>query len=517
MSETGRAGRAPKIAAVIDIGSTAMRMVVAEILPDGEWRRLDRVTRPIPFGRDVFTHGSISPELMRQSVRIFESFKEVLASWQVEDVKIIATSAIREARNRDTFIDRVFIRTGLRVNILEGVEENFLTFIAVQHRVSPLRAQFARSSTLIIEVGGGSTELMLLQRGKMAAAHSLGMGTVRLAQQVNPAYDSASQIEDYLRENIRVTRWLLDAELSLGRVRYFVAVGGDARLAAKVAGRVKGEGYSVVEKSDFVAFLTGLRSSSVDDCVRELGINYTEAEGLVPALLIYNEFLNATEAEQLIVPDVSVREGVLMSFALGTDKLVQREFHSQVVAGAISLGRKYHFDETHALHVAKHALSLFDQLAAEHGLDEHARLQLEVAAVLHDIGNYIRPSGHHKHGQYIVANSEIFGLSRSDLGIISNIVRYHRKSPPTASHISYVSLRREARIIVLKLSSILRVADALDRSHTQRLADFRLERNDDEVLLHCAHKGDISVERFGLEMKRKMFEDVFGYSINIAH
>lgn len=503
---------------MIDIGSTAIRLVVAEIEPDGHWHRLDRAIRPVALGRDVFMSGVLSAESMRQAIKILTGFRELIRGWQLEqeDVRVIATSAIREAKNRDTFVDRVQIRTGFQINIVEGIEENHLTYIAVQDAISTLRPQFSRSSAMILEVGGGTTEIMLLQRGKMVAAHSLRIGTVRMEQQVQPEVNSTERIEEYLRENIRVTREVLNTEMRLDRVRFFVAVGGDARLVARREGRQEGESFWVVEKKDFDRFVSYLRRTTVDETVRELGVSYSEAEGLVPALLTYKLFLDATSADQVIVPDVSIREGVLMSFALGSERLVEEQFYSQVITSAIGLGRKFHFDEKHALHVARLALQIFDQFRDDHGMDKRARLLLEVAAILHDIGNFIRAIGHHKHGQYIVENSEIFGFSRADIRIVGNVIRYHRKSGPNSSHVGYMTLRREHRITVLKLSAILRVADALDRGHAQRVKSITMERQEDDMVFQCEYSGDISVEKYGVQVKGNMFEEVFGYRVVIV-
>ncbi|MFP4302460.1 MAG: HD domain-containing protein [Alkalispirochaetaceae bacterium] len=503
---------------VIDIGSTAIRLVIAEIEPDGNWHRLDRAIRPVALGRDVFMSGVLSADSMRQAIKILTGFRELLRGWQLDqkDVRVIATSAIREAKNRDTFVDRVQIRTGFQINIVEGIEENHLTYIAVQGAISSMRPQFSRSSAMILEVGGGTTEIMLLQRGKMVGAHSLRIGTVRMEQQVQPDVRSTERIEEYLRENIRVTREVLDTEMRLDRVRFFVAVGGDARLAARREGRQEGESFWVVEKKDFDRFVNYLRKTTMDEAVRDLGVSYSEAEGLVPALLTYKLFLDATSADQVIVPDVSIREGVLMSFALGSERLVEERFYSQVITSAIGLGRKFHFDEKHALHVARLALQIFDQFQDDHGMDKRARLLLEVAAILHDIGNFIRAIGHHKHGQYIVENSEIFGFSRADIRIVGNAVRYHRKSGPNSAHVNYMTLRREHRITVLKLSAILRVADALDRAHAQRVRNIKLEREEDDMIFQCDYSGDISVEKYGVQVKGNMFEEVFGYRVVIV-
>lgn len=506
------------IAAVVDVGSSAIRIVVAQLGENGEWERLDRASRPVSLGRDVFISGSLGRDAMQKAIQILTGFRELMNGWQVpqDSIRVIATSAIREARNRDTFVDRVKVRTGLDIEIVEGIEENHLTYLAVQHAVRPMSAQFSRANSMIIEVGGGTTEIMLLQRGKMVAAHSLRIGTVRLEQEGRPLWSDAGQVEEFMRESVRVSHDLLNSELKLERIRYFVAVGGDARQVAHAVGTRDEEHYWKISRHDFQRFLNELRDRSEDEIVRHYNMTYNEAEGLVPALTIYRLFLESTSADHLIVPDVSIREGVLMSFALGSEWAVERQFYGQVIASAANLAKRYHYDETHSRHVADLALSLFDQLQEEHALDRHARMLLEVAAILHDVGTYIRASGHHKHGLYIVQNSEIFGISRDDLRIISNVVRYHRKSLPNSSHSSYASLRREQRMRVSKLASLLRVADALDRGHAQRVRAVEVEVNEGDVILHCDYTGDISIERYGFAGKANMFEEVFGLNVIIA-
>jgi exopolyphosphatase/guanosine-5'-triphosphate,3'-diphosphate pyrophosphatase len=514
----GDAGSDAKIVAVIDIGSTAIRLVVAQMDEDGEWQRLDRATQPVSLGRDVFMSGKLGRESMQQAITTLTRFCELLDGWNVPASarRVIATSAIREARNRDMFVDRVAVRTGLRIEVVEGIEENRLTYLAVQHAVSPMKSTFSRTNSMIIEVGGGTTEIMLLRRGTMVAAHSLRVGTVRMEQQARPMWTDVGQVEDYIRENTRVSLELLDSELKLENIKCFVAVGGDARMAARHVGTRTEEHYWTISRKAFIVFLDDLQARSVDEIIRWLSITYNEAEAIVPALTVYRVFLEFTSAEELIVPDVSIREGVLTSFALGGDSAVEQQFSGQVVASAENLARRYHYDEAHSRHVANLALTLFDQLQREHGMDKRARMLLEVAAILHDIGTYIRASGHHKHGMYIVQNSEIFGISSDDLRIIANVVRYHRKAFPSSSHESYIALRREHRNIVLKAAAILRIADALDRGHAQRVTGVRVDVTDGDVVLHCTHRGDITIERHGLADKARMFVDVFGLDVVMA-
>jgi exopolyphosphatase/guanosine-5'-triphosphate,3'-diphosphate pyrophosphatase len=304
--------------------------------------------------------------------------------------------------------------------------------------------------------------------------------------------------------------------MDLAYVRVFVVAGSDARLASDHAGSELNERCRVIARDDFMAFAEKIRNYNAEECVQKLGISYSDADGLIPGILLIKLFLEQTGTAQVVVPLVSIREGYLIDLALGVDSEQQEEFYSQIIASAVNLGRKFHFDEAHARHVANLCTILFDALAKVHGMDRRLRMMLETAAILHDIGAFIKTSGHNRHGQYIVSNSEIFGLPRDQLDIIANVIRYHHGGRPTQADIEYISLQREERIIVLKMASILRVADALDRGHTQQLKNLSVERRAETIALHAQGVYDISQELIALEEKADYFQTVFGYKVVLS-
>ncbi|MDR2177105.1 MAG: HD domain-containing protein, partial [Treponema sp.] len=319
--------------------------------------------------------------------------------------------------------------------------------------------------------------------------------------------------ERYLNESIRNTAGFLSAEMDLAHVRTLAVTGSDARLAAELAGTELNENCRIIDRQAFIAFAEQIQNYSLEDCVRKFNIPYSDAEGLIPGILVYKLFLEQTDAAQVVVPLVSIREGFLIDLVMGIDSELQEEFLSQIIASAVSLGRKYHYDEPHSRHVADLSVLLFDALGRDHGMGRRERMMLETAAILHDIGMFIRGSGHQKHGQYIVSNSEIFGLHGDEIDIIANVIRYHRGDPPAQSDIEYITLQREERILVLKLAALLRVADALDRGHTQRIKKISLERRAETLLIHAGGVHDLSLEQIGIEQKAGLFQDVFGYKV----
>lgn len=504
-----------RLEAVIEIGATGLRLLVAEIQADGTWVVVDRAERPLALGRDVFTTGIISRESLLQCLAILNRFRELIAGWAIPDTQItvVATSAIREARNRDSILDRVAVKTGFSVRVIDGIEENRLMYLVVEHALQSMADRFVKANSVILDVGGGSTEVMLLQKGKMVAAHSFRMGTVIIEQQVKAMVGSSRDMRRFLAEYIRSTADNLNNELRLDLVKQFIAIGSDARLVARSVGTQLTALLASITRKDFVSFVDRISGYSTEEIVHHFRIGYGDAESLLPGLLAYQLFLEMTSAETVLVPYLSIREGVILSRLAGPDQLVREEFYNQVVASALNLAKRYHFDEDHSRYVTRMALKLFDTLESELALDRHARLLLESAGILHDIGSFIRASDHHIHSQYIISHSDIFGFNKDDMHILSNVVRYHRSELPSQAHPAYAALPRADRTMVLKLSALLRVADALDRGHSQHIGDFDFELTGDTLYLRARGTHDVSLERLALEEKGNLFQDIFGYTM----
>jgi exopolyphosphatase / guanosine-5'-triphosphate,3'-diphosphate pyrophosphatase len=329
----------PRVVAVIEIGSTGIRLVVAEVDGAGGFKVLDRAGKQSRIGRDVFTSGMVSREAVRECMAVLASFRELIRGYGLspKDARVIATSALREAQNRDTFVDRVALQTGFKVTIVEDIEENHLMYLGVQHALQDERKLLSRSNALILEVGGGSTEIMLLRRGRMAGAHSLRIGTVRIDEQVRGAGVSRAYLHQYLEDNVRTACDHLDSELPLESVKTFIVIGSDARLAASrispagqagdasrgasspAASPPGGEAYTIVDRAAFIAFADEVAGLSPEDCVARLRVPWADAEGIGSSLSIERLFLERTGAETVVVPNVSIREGLLLSTSLGHD------------------------------------------------------------------------------------------------------------------------------------------------------------------------------------------------------
>ena len=506
---------ASRLVAAIDIGANSLRLAIAEVLPDGHLEIVDQLQRAAHLGQDTFRRGRLGRQTMRTTVGILRDFHKTLEFYKVGDVRAVATSAVREAANADTFLNRVYIATGLDVEVIDTTEESRLTVSAVR---KALGASIGKKSghVLITDVGGGSTLLTLLQNGEIAASQSLFLGAIRIQETLAPATESHERRMELLRQQVSTALQTVQSQLHLKKIRTLVAVGAGARFAAQHLGSAAGgEDVSSIPRAKFNALVRQTERYTADELVRHHGLNFSDAESLNPALMVYEALLKATRAREILVPQVAMRDGVLLDLARIPGGQEDVSVAEGVLHSALSIAKKYNADLSHGQHVAELALRLFDALQTEHRLAARERLLLRVAGILHEIGGFVSTRAHHKHSYYLIANSEVFGLTREEINVAAHIARYHRRSPPKPAHLEYMALPRPTRMLVSKLAAILRVADALDRNHAQQVRDLRVAKLEDDIVIYVRGVADLTLERAAVAAKGDMFEDIYGMRLRL--
>lgn len=500
--------------AVVDIGASAVRMTVAELAPGRTVRVLEDVGRGVLLGKDTFTRGRLSPATVEAAVQVLEGYRRIMDGYGVVHCRAVATSAVREAQNRDAFVDRVRVRTGLEVEVIDGPEENRLTYMAVREE---LRGQGALETedTLVIEVGGGNVDLSFLRAGAPIHSGTYALGSIRLGQAFASWHGTHEERVRLLRRQILNVVDDLRRELPLDELRRVLFLGGDVRFAAEqILGDSAGGAHArVVQREPFLEFCAQVTALDPEQLLERYRLPSAASETLVPALLAYREFLLTTAASEVMVLAASLRAGLLLDLVRSEAGHGIEDFSGQVLASALALGQKYRFDEPHGRNVAHLAVRLFDELRVQHGLGSRHRLLLEVAALLHDVGMYVNLRGHHKHSQYLLASSDVFGLSRRDMELAANVARYHRRALPQKSHLPYMALDREERVEVDKLAALLRVANALDADHLQKVRDVRVVPEESRIVLEVDGAGDLTMERLAVLARADFLAEAFGVRV----
>ncbi|HUP19665.1 MAG TPA: Ppx/GppA phosphatase family protein [Gemmatimonadota bacterium] len=496
---------------VADVGSNAIRLIAAEFIAPTTYTELVSERLPVRLGHGVYRTGRLDPDAVEGAVRALSRFRDVLDELGIERYRAVATSAVRESEDGRALIRRVRDECGIKLEVVSGVEEIRLVYWAARDRLG-----IEDEPWILADLGGGSLEVALANGEGLIDAESHSIGSVRLYEELENASGKMKRFRRLLDEYLEALRILaFDRPVE---VEGFAATGGNMEDLAALAGAVTDErGVAIVPLDDLDDLIAQLSKMSVEERIEELGLRPDRADVVLPAGLVYARLARMAGVDEIHVPRVGVKEGVMFD-------LVQRlssragygERHARDTrAGAVALGRRFGFEEEHGIHVARLSERLFDALEPIHELEAEDRELLVAAAVLHDVGQRISYNRHHKHSEYLISNSELPGFSPHEVGLVAQIARYHRKADPSPRHEPFAALDEEDQDRVTRLAAILRLADALDREHHQRVERVEVRIEDDEVGLGLVGDGDLALERWALERKAGLFEETFDLAVTV--
>lgn len=488
-------------------------MAVAEIATDGTIKPLENLSQAVHLGKDTFTRGAIQKATIEDCVRILKSYRQILAEYgitQPDQTRVVATSAVREAMNRLAFLDRIFSATGFVVEPIDEAEVNRITYLSTQPQLTDDSAM-SDAPSVIMEVGGGNTELLIVDGSDVVFAHTFRLGSIRLREVLGQYQAPRVKLRGIMENHIERTIEEFIQHVPEAGVQ-MIALGGDARFAAtQLLPEWDMHTLGRLPVPMFHEFTDKILALTDDELVQKYHLTYPDAETLGPALLADLKFAEALGVETILVSNVNLRDGLLQEFA--GRGVWSDDFNKQIIRSALGLGRKFGFDESHAMHVADLSRTLFRELKDEHELDSRFELILYVASLLHEIGQFIGTAGYHKHSMYIIRNSELFGLGKVDLLLVALVARYHRRASPKPAHEGFSALGRNHRIAVAKLSALLRVADALDHSHSRRVNEIHCNREKATLVMSIPNVDDLSLEQLALRQKGSLFEEIFGMKV----
>lgn len=501
--------------AVIELGTSAIRMAIGESDGSPDVRVLEQLVRGVSLGKDTFTTGEIQRKTLQECIRVLKSYRRKLREYQCTEtryIRVIATSAVREAINRLDVLDRIYIATGLAVELIDDAEISRVTYLGVRPLLRD-EAIATGATTVVVEVGGGNTEVLVLKGKDIMHAQPYRLGSLRLQQLLLQSETSRWDAEHIMTGQIdRTLEPLLDL-IPTGKSPEIVALGGDMRFAAKLLHLdPQQEKLTRLPVAQLRALAEKLLPMSVDGIMQKYHIELSQAETLVPALLANLRLAELLKADYLLVTRFNLRDALLQGMIRTNDW--SSDFREQILNSALELARKYQVDLPHAKHVAELARKLFLSLQSEHRMDARCETLLYTSALLYETGLFVGLSGYHKHSFYLIMNSELFGLNSLDHQLVALIARYHRRAAPKPTHEFFARLDRDSRVIVSRLAAILRVAVALDHTGTQRIGEIEctIEKNR-MVLTATKVAGDLSLERMELRQKTSLFEDTFGMGV----
>ncbi len=495
----------------LHIGASSVSMMVAERADDGSLTPVDFLEQPAPVAHDIFRSGSVSASTTERVVSIIKGYQKSLSELGLDPhavTRAVATNILSEATNHETVMNRIRIACGLRVGTIDDGEMTRLIYLKTRRRLLNLPTM-RKDNTLVLHVGPGNTRALLFQNGLITRYTSYRMGTHRTREAVDGSHAEGTAMLRVIREHAYGNLAQIRFDFSDITVAGLVVIGYEIQSVA-----------SSLTKSSQVCPIKTLRQFTADaanmsdvELVKRFQLDYQTAEALIPALEINLAVAETLKLSEVHIPTSEYEQGLLH------DLLVSQEltgaFAEEVIRSAQILAKRYQSDPSHGEHVGDLCKRFFDSLTDLHQLTAHDALLLQVAAILHEVGTYVSARAHHKHSEYLILNSEVFGLDRLDVTIVALVARYHRHSGPRLEHPSYAALSTEDRIRVCKLAALLRVADALERTHAQRVANLEIRRDSGKLRIRLPGLADAAVERLAMATKADLFEQVFGLAVVI--
>src|SRR5271163_3598240 len=503
--------------AAVDIGSNSVRLKIAR-LTRGRLRSIHEDREVTRLGEGVFRSGFLSPESMAETVKILRRFHRATQQVVTDPVRVVATSALRDARNSQAFLEWVRSATGWKVEIISGLEEARLIHLGL---VANLRVD--SSPALMVDLGGGSCELTVSGRGHIRDMVSLPLGAVRLTDEFlnhdPPRKGELKRLQGFVaREVNRIASRVVAA-----KVRNVIATSGTAAALAAAASHLRKNGNrqrTVVSRAEMTRIAKQLSRLPADERQQIEGIGPRRAEIIVAGAIVYHELLDRCHLKGFRYSPLGLRDGLLAQMAAEHDRSTRsgKQIESERWESITRAVAHYRVDMKHALDVRDSAMFLFSALRSVHGLAPEFREWLSAAAMLYEVGDYVNRNGHHRHTYYIIANSEILGYTPQQRRIIGSIARYLGKSRPTPGDGPMSALSPEEQENATKASVLLRIARALNMGRVQSVGKVGISARNGRVAMKLAPRGKASVdlEVWAIEKDRTYFREVFGRELSVA-
>jgi len=500
--------------AAIDIGSNSVRMMAAEVNA-GTTKILAQDRQVTRLGESVFRQGRVSAEALNFLCVNLQRMAAIYQKLEVAGIRAVATSAVRDAGNQAEFLKRVTEALGAPVEIISGQEEARLIHLGVEARWPR-----PKERTLIVDIGGGSGELIVSQNGELIDSISRPLGAVRLTglflTMDPPSEQAVSRLNQYINEKLAVFVKRHGSE-KFDRV---VATSSTAAALVCAVNRIPRAQRDTADgvrasTAQIGRFFELLIKEDVNERRRWIGIGPRRAEIIVAGAAVFLRILEGIRHRSMYYSAAGVRDGIIADLAnrrVGSELTRLSREQRQIVE---AMTKRYGVAIKHARQVASLAHSLFEATQPLHRQPPTAGKLLDAAAYLHDIGHFVSDTSHHKHSAYLVANSDLPGFTAKERLIIATICRFHRKSMPQAGHSNFQALDAEAKRTVLYLSPLLRVADALDRSHEQKVRSVAASIKSASVGLQVEAKGNADLEIWAASRAGVSFREVYGRPLTI--
>jgi len=504
--------------AAIDIGTNSLHMIVVRVRTDLSFEVIDREKEMVRLGAGGLDGRALTAAAMHAALQVLSKFRRLAESHRVDEIVAVATSATREAENGAEFLKAIAEKTGIRPRVISGTEEARFIHLAAVYGVG-----VPGDMAVVVDIGGGSVEITRGAGSNAELGRSFKLGVIRLTERFVKSDPLSPRDERKLLKHV-------DGEIGkyldqINRAGFDRLIGTSGTILSLGAIVSAGQGLPAgaplrnrrIPAKQLHRVRKALVSLDLQERLRVEGLEPRRADLAVAGAILLDAIVRRLGASEITLCDLSLREGLVLDYiARHRQQIAQADRYPDVRRrSVIELGERCNYWTEHASQVARFAVALFDQTRAIHGLTDREREWLEYAALLHDIGVHISYERHHKHSYYLIQNGDLRGFEPDEIETIALIARYHRQATPKRRHTGFTQLGRRRRSAIRTLAAILRLAESLDRSHSQPIAGFELHDREDDALLQVHTSGDAELELWAATRHAAAFERLLGKPLRV--
>ncbi|MCL2698706.1 MAG: hypothetical protein FWE68_00160 [Defluviitaleaceae bacterium] len=494
------------LAAVIDIGSNELRLKIAQRSKEST-KYLESLTYDLSLGRDTFDTGKISFEKIDKACDVINNFRRVAEGYGIRNVRITATTAVREAANREYIIDQIKIKTNTLVKVYDDMEEKQ----HIYRLMTFLLGDMAADSALMVYNGSGNLGVSLITDGRVSYVQNIKTGPLRISETFEEVQEYSNEFRLVIDEYLTTFMTFMLDEMPKD-IAHFIVSGHEMPMIAELCGCPAGEIVNRIPRRRFEELYGGIKNKTTGRLAEDYGVTPEKADLLLPAVIFCYKLMRMTKCEEIIFPAVFLSDALLFEelYPEETSALI-KGYNKNILQSARTIAAKYRVPEPHYKTVVKFAGGIFDQMKKIHGLGSREKALLQAAAILRDVGKFVNMTGHHLHSYNIVLGCDIVGLSDLEKRIVANLCYYHSSNVPHMSDANYAAFRPSERVLVSKLAAILKLASALDRSHLQKFETIDVNIGADALTITALTNANADLERWAFSEKAAgFFEEVFG-------
>lgn len=493
-----------KTFAAIDVGSYELSMKIFAFSGKNKMKQVDHIRHRIDLGTETYSTGKLSYEKVEELCRVLKEYRDIMESYRVDDYKAYGTSAIREMENTDIVLDQIEQRTGIRIDVLSNSEQRFLDYKAIASRGEEFDRMLEKG-TAIVDIGGGSIQISLFDKGRLTTTQNLRLGVLRLRERLGRINARTMQLEDILNE-------IDDAQLSVLNKFYLKDTQIDhIILVDDYLSLWMQQNAAYVTSEEYARFMETLREKGRSEIALQLGVTEDNVALMFISAVLVNRLIAMTGASMLWAPGATLCDGIAYEYAEQQKMMIsEHDFEKDILDCALNISKRYMGSRRRAETLESLTMTIFDSLKRLHGLGARERLYLQIAAILHDCGKYISLVNLGECSYHIIMSTEIIGLSHMERELVADVVSFNHDDFQYYEELNRnSSLDKRAYLTMAKLTAILRIANGLDRSHKQKFKNVKAVLKERELVLTVDTKEDITLERGLFDERAQFFEEVF--------